>query len=103
MHAYHDGLVDFHPDQILHDGCGECEERGENVAFAIGALDTGNFERAWKRACDWSRPIGSDIHVSDVERPLLRVLWAIQVQLERRSVRLGDCPGVTPMSLTRSL
>lgn len=91
MHAYHDGLVGFDPDQILHDGCDECETRGANISTAVGSLDMQNFERAWTRAAVWGK---SGLRgMSAAEAPLLSALWAIQVQLERRGLAIGTVPG----------
>lgn len=94
MHDYHDALLGYHPDQILHDGCAECEERGKDVARAIANLDHNNFERAWRRASDWNRSGGPGAdHLSHAELPLLRALWALIVQLEIRGIPADEVPG----------
>jgi hypothetical protein len=90
MHDYHEELPGFHASQILHDGCAECEERGANVNLAISSLDVRNFARAWVRAAEW------ELHglttLSDAERPLLKVLWSVQLQFERRGLPIGEIP-----------
>lgn len=78
MHAYHDVLPGYHPDQILYDGCPECEERGQVVYRAITALDLDNYFRATKRAVVWNEE-GCD-NVSRAERALLETLWAVWLQ-----------------------
>lgn len=94
-HDYHDGLPGFHPDQILHDGCAECEERGADIALAIGNLDHKRFAAAWERASELYRSGGTldRTTLSAAEVPLLRVLWAIIVQFEGRGIQTTDIPG----------
>lgn len=94
-HDYHQGLDTYHRDQILHDGCAECEYRAEHPETAIANLDVGNFERAWARAAAWQTGNGDARDtLSRAEVPVLRLLWAVQVQLERRGVPVGHCPGM---------
>jgi hypothetical protein len=96
-HDYHESLPGYHPDQILHDGCAECEHRGENVERAIANLDHKKFERAWVRAADQlatTPPSGERGGPrSAAEMPLLAALWAVQVHMENRGVPLGQLPG----------
>lgn len=80
MHAYHDKLPGYSPEQILHDGCAECEERGAVVYRAIHALDAHNYQRAKLRARTWNG-VGLS-NVSHAERVLLETLWAIHCQEE---------------------
>lgn len=96
-HDYHDALPGYHPDQILHDGCAECEYRGESVERAIVNLDQDRFEQAWRRASDCYRFDGEldRSTLSNAELPLLRALWALIVQLERRGVPTTEVPGET--------
>ena len=89
MHDYHENLPGYDPRQIWHDGCAECEERGERIGIA--SLDSSNFARAWRRAIDWNT-VGANA-VSHAEAPMLNALWAVQVQLERRGVPIGVLPG----------
>lgn len=94
MHDYHDALPGFDDRQILHDGCAECERRGEDIARAISYLDPLNFERAWNRAFAFERGFHETTgRISRAEAPLLSALWAVQIQLERRGVILGSIPG----------
>lgn len=85
-HEYHDALPGYHPDQILHDGCEECEFCGGNVIIALSNLDAGTFRRAWLRAADWrasTPPSGSSAEgISSAEAPLLEVLWSVQLHFE---------------------
>lgn len=91
VHDYHEGLPGYSPEQILHDGCLECEERGKRDDHGIGSLDSRRFAAAWKRAADWNRT--TDIRdVSQAERPLLNTLWSIQLRLEPRGVPIGEVP-----------
>lgn len=94
-HAYHDGLPGYSPDQILHDGCGECEYRASRDDHGIGSLDRQNFARAWKRAADWNvfpPDLATAPTIAKAERPLLSALWAVQLQLERRGIPIGELP-----------
>jgi hypothetical protein len=93
-HDYHDGLPGYSKAQILHDGCAECEARAKRDDHGIGSLDQQNFARAWRRAADWNTQI-ADRHerpVAKAEAPLLNALWAVQLQLERRGVPIGEVP-----------
>jgi hypothetical protein len=78
------------PRQILQDGCRECEQRAKDVHVAIAHLDTKMFAFAWHRAAAWQQHGGGDI--SNAEAPLLRALWAVQVQLEQRGFPIGQVP-----------
>lgn len=94
VHAYHEQLPGYHPDQIWHDGCGECEERGATVYRGIGHLDQDNFARAWQRAIDWNIGDRIDLHIAEAERVLLETLWAVRCQLEtQQHMRVVAGPG----------
>ena len=93
-HTYHDALEGFDERQILHDGCPECEARGKDLRLAFAHMDPNTFERAWKRAfdllaCDDVAAVG---RVSTAEADLLSVLYALQVEFERRGLELGTLP-----------
>lgn len=96
-HDYHEGLHGYHPDQIWHDGCAECEGRGAHVTYGVGTLDAERFRRAWKRAAqfngvDCGAPDPHDT-LSQCERPLLDLMWAMQLMLQRHcSVPIGMLP-----------
>lgn len=89
-HGYHEGQPNYSPAQVLHDGCDECSYRRENVWTAINYLDAASFARAWARAAAYER--GQLDDACETELPLLRALWAIQCQLERRGVPIGEIP-----------
>lgn len=79
MH-YHDALPGYDPEQILHDGCGECEARAREADHGLGHLNKTNFYRAWARAAIWHRDgLGG---ISRAEIPLLCVLWSVQLKLQ---------------------
>jgi hypothetical protein len=86
MHDYHEGLPGYHPDQILVDGCGECEARGGDVENVLAHLDPETFRRAWSRANALNT--GGTNHISAAEALLLRSLWLVQRQL--RSLVITD-------------
>jgi hypothetical protein len=90
MHDYHDGLPGFHPDQILHDGCGECEHRAARDDHGLSNLDMGSFARAWARAAEWNKHGLPTL--SRAEAPLLQMLWAVQLHFERRGIPIGILP-----------
>lgn len=91
MHAYHEGLDGYHEDQILHDGCLECEDRAVSRNLGIAYLDKARFARAWARAAQWNHA-GLD-NLSKAEVPMLDALWAVQCQLENFGVPVGRVPG----------
>lgn len=94
-HVYHDALEGFDERQILHDLCPECEARGRDLRSALAHMDTETFTRAWKRAFDINASNGShDVgRESHAEADLLLVLYAIQVELQRRGIPLdGNVP-----------
>lgn len=100
VHDFHVELLTFDPAQILHDGCAECEERSRSRSHGIANLDPANFARAWRRAA--LRNVGALYsRVSQAERPMLDVLWAVQVQLEKKGLRIGYLPN-DPLGLKRS-
>jgi hypothetical protein len=90
MHDYHEGLTGYSPDQILHDGCSECEARSKETAGGLIHLDRSNIARAWARAALWNRSGLSDI--SRCEIPLLSALWVVQLKLEQYGVPIGQVP-----------
>ena len=90
MHDYHEAAPNFSPDQVLHDGCGECKARSQSRNLGLATLDKGAFARAWCRAAKWNRAGLAD--VAEVEVPLLDALWAVQCQLENYGVPIGQLP-----------
>ncbi len=89
-HDYHEGLPGYSKEQILHDGCAECEARAKRDDLGIDSLDSRKFPRAWQRAATWKRHGVPDL--SEAERPLLSALWSVQMQLERRGIEIGEVP-----------
>ncbi len=89
-HGHHEAHPGFSPAQILKDGCNECGQRSKNVWLAITHLDPVTFANAWARAAAYERGQLPDVSVAEV--PLLRALWATQVQLERRGFAVGAVP-----------
>ena len=89
-HDYHEAHPSYSPAQVLHDGCGECDMRSRMPNVAIGHLDPVRFAAAWHRAADFGR--GQVDDASDAEVPVLHLLWAVQVQLERRGIPIGVLP-----------
>jgi hypothetical protein len=90
-HAYHQGLPGYDPEQMLHSSCSECVERAARPDHGIAHLDVDGFRRAWRRAARWQRE-GID-NLSPAERPMLAVLWVVQVHLERQGWPIGEVPG----------
>lgn len=90
-HAYHDGLPGYNADQLMHDGCPTCERRAAMPDRGISSLDRQNFARAWARAAQLGR--SGLPGMSAAEMPLLRALWAVQLQLQRHGVPIGYLPG----------
>ena len=97
-HLYHEGLKGFDARQILHDHCPECEARGKDLPNALAHLDNDRFRKAWRRAYDWEASSGDYDAVGPVsfaEVELLKVLWGVQVLLERLGTPLdGEVPAV---------
>ena len=92
-HDHHQSLPGYSANQIMVDGCGECEHRSERRDHGLDNLDPLNFERAWYRAARHGQRGLTDVSVN--EAPMLNLLWSVQVQLERRGVPIGYCPGST--------
>ena len=90
-HDYHEKLPGYHPDQVLHDGCAECEDRGADPNLAIQHMDVQRFQHAWQRAADWQKN-GTAPLIAHAEIDTLRLLWAVQVQFERLGVPIGMFP-----------
>jgi hypothetical protein len=80
-HDYHDNLPGFDPQQILVDGCRECEQRSRRADHGISTLDLERFPAAWRRAWQWHTQ-GLD-NLSDAEQPLLVTLSSVQIGLAR--------------------
>ena len=91
-HTYHPDLPGYDAAQIVHDGCPECEYRGDDIIRAITSLDPPTFARAWERAGQLQA--NGLTNASDAELPLLKVLAAVEVQFERRGWLLGSMPGL---------
>jgi hypothetical protein len=90
MHDYHDGLPGYSANQVLIDGCGECEQRALSPEHGLAQLDQGNFARAWGRAAQWNRDGLPDLARAEI--PMFRVIWAIQLHLERLGTPIGSLP-----------
>lgn len=91
MHDYHEMQPGYSAQQVLHDGCGECEQRSQSRDRGIAHLDAQAFSRAWQRAYAWNTTGLADVAV--VEAPLLSALWSVQIQLERQGIPIGELPG----------
>ena len=89
--ADHQTHPDYSKEQVLHPGCPECASQGIAVWPAISHLDAEQFTAAWKRAAAYT--FGELTDISDAEVPVLRALWALQVQLTRLGVPVGTLPG----------
>lgn len=82
-HDYHEKLYGFHPDQVLIDGCSECEARSRRDDGGISTLDSENFTRALRRAQQWERHGLPTL--SNAERPMLTILSSVCAQMGRLS------------------
>ena len=97
MHSYHDDLPGFDKRQILHDGCPECEHRGENPRKALAHMDNPTFRRALARAIDWQSSTGAGgaaLRISGAEARVLEILWIVALSMAR--VGVADFEGVHP-------
>lgn len=100
-HDYHEKLPGYHADQVLHDGCGECEARAKLNSHGIAQLDLDRFRHAWRRAAGVGRGHIPLAERSAAEMPMLDALWAVQVQLERVGIPIGEVPA--PLSALQTL
>jgi hypothetical protein len=87
-HDYHGELPGFDPQQILVDGCHECERRSRWNDHGISSLDPERFAEAWLRARRWQskalvRHAGGWATISDAEVPLLDTLSSVQIAQHR--------------------
>lgn len=93
IHVPHEELPGYDARQIWHDGCPECEVRGEGVPATLTLLDNERFALAWKRAVDWmtSEDIGP---VARAEVRLLQHFYYTQLLLQRAGIirEMGDMP-----------
>lgn len=90
-HAHHEALPGYSPAQILHDGCPECEQRGQHPAVAMAHLDNGTFRQAWERAAQ--AVTGGLEDEAAAETRLLDWLGAVQVKLQSAcGLPLGELP-----------
>lgn len=81
VHDHHESLPGYDRGQVLHDGCAECERRATEPDHGLSHLDRGNFTRAWHRAAAWNvHGLGT---MAAAEAPMFRMLWAVQLHLER--------------------
>lgn len=77
-HDYHEAQSNYHPDQILHDGCQECSYRADNPVEIFSRMTAHDFAVAWTRAIDWQA--GRLHNISVTEAPFLRMLYYISVK-----------------------
>ncbi len=89
-HSPHHTLPGYSPNQILIDGCYECEARSAQRGHGLDNLDGHAFEHAWYRAAAHGKRGLADASVAEIA--LLNALWSVQVQLERRGVPIGHLP-----------
>jgi hypothetical protein len=89
-HTAHASCPYYDANQILVDGCAECEALATHPATVIGHMTKQEFEHAWERAVKYER-LGLPT-ASYAEAPVLRIFWNIAVQLERRGIPLGYVP-----------
>ena len=100
VHGYHEGAPGYSPGQLLHDGCEECQKRSRERGGGLAHLDRFRFAQAWHRAATWKSGTGSLPDLARAEIPMLETLWAVQVQLERFGVPIGEMPaGHTPLGV----
>jgi hypothetical protein len=92
-HNPHHAHPGYSPDQVLYDGCGECDRRAASMDHGLSTLDMNAFERAWERAADWQRKGLRD--TADNEVPLFRMLVSVMTQLERRGIPWGYLPRIS--------
>jgi hypothetical protein len=91
-HDYHEGLPGYSPDQLLHAGCAECEERSEEHGGGLAHLDQFRFALAWSRAARWQSGLGSLPDLDRAEIPMLETLWTVQLKLQEFGVPIGTMP-----------
>lgn len=94
-HDDHQAQPGYDERQILVDGCRKCEERSMDCLNTLGWMDGQTFARAWRRAYEWQyRDKPEELGpLSEYEMPVLHMLWALQIMLERCCrVPLGQLP-----------
>jgi hypothetical protein len=83
-HDYHEAHPKFSPNQVLHDGCAECDYRSKSDDAGLSTLSPDRFRLAWQRAAQlWT---GRLTDVSDAEFRLLRILAEVQRQLDQAEI-----------------
>jgi len=82
-HDHHPSLGGYDPHQVWFDGCDVCGERSKGLPMSMMELDAQKFREAWLRAFWWQHDDDTSLKLSQAEIPLLKLLWAMQVALER--------------------
>jgi hypothetical protein len=90
-HTYHEGLPDFTPNRILHDGCHECELRARNPAIALKLMDKPTFQRAWDRAYAWQK---EGLIPGELECAVLETIWVVRNLSAATGVVAGEPVGI---------
>jgi hypothetical protein len=91
-HDPHDQLPGYSPAQLLHAGCGECDQRAGQPDGGLLNLAPDRFEAAWRRAAAFGLNLVDDLDPAELR--LISTLWAVQVQLEKRGIAIGVIPGI---------
>ena len=81
MHKYHPSLPDYSSEQVLVDGCEECEYRAGRGVSALDYFDTETAKRAYDRAHKWNSEGLSDI--SAAEGKVFDKMLSVERFLER--------------------
>lgn len=89
-HDPHHVQPGYSPDQVLYDGCAECDRRAASADHGLSYLDVPTFERAWTRAHQWQTVGLPDLAHNEVL--LFTMLVSVMVQFERRGIPFGYLP-----------
>lgn len=85
MHTYHDNLPGFDANNVLHDGCDECEARAMNpMGVGIPHLDHNNRLKLWRDMIGYHFTADRDQRqFSACDRTLMDAMYLIAVFMQR--------------------
>ena len=100
-HDYHQGQPNYNRKQLFHDGCAQCKSRAESPSTLFDHVD---MREAWARAVKLGRGEleDHDLPISDVELPVLRMMWSMIIGLERHGLPIGSYPPDVAVVLGRA-
>ena len=89
-HVYHEALPGYSADDVLHDGCPECDARAADPRIGLSHLDDRNRIRMWAKMRAYHFQGGGVDPVSQNDLQVMGLMYTIAVFLERAALSAGD-------------